>query len=292
MEQLPCIYSPDKSATVFLGSKAVTVVAGQPHFREVQDAIIAQDWEAVARLVDVITSIKAYLVKDGDFEISREEIKYRNEPVKGVIADRILSFMEKGYPSAPLIEFLRNLMSNPSFNSRNQLYTFLERWNLPITPNGNFLAYKAVRNDYMSIASDRNTGEHVDNSIGRVVVMDRAKIDDNPKNHCSAGLHAGALQYVRWYGGISHGGAIEGGNRAIIVEINPADVVSVPNDHDCQKMRVCKYKVIGDYIGELPTDYTDAAVYDGYEDGDEGDSYDEDDYCPDCGEPYEICNCD
>ena len=29
----------------------------------------------------------------------------------------------------------------------------------------------------------------------------------------------------------------------MVVEINPADVVSVPNDCDCQKLRTCKYKV-------------------------------------------------
>ena len=33
----------------------------------------------------------------------------------------------------------------------------------------------------------------------------------------------------------------------MVVEIDPADVVSVPNDCDCQKLRTAKYKVVGHY---------------------------------------------
>ena len=33
----------------------------------------------------------------------------------------------------------------------------------------------------------------------------------------------------------------------MIVEINPADVVSVPYDCSCQKLRTSKYKVVGHY---------------------------------------------
>ena len=33
----------------------------------------------------------------------------------------------------------------------------------------------------------------------------------------------------------------------MIVEIDPADVVSVPHCSDCQKLRTAKYKVVGHY---------------------------------------------
>jgi hypothetical protein len=50
------------------------------------------------------------------------------------------------------------------------------------------------------------------------------------------------------------------GNRnshLLIVEINPSDVVSVPKDSDCQKLRTCKYKVIAEYTQKLPDNYTE-----------------------------------
>jgi hypothetical protein len=61
----------------------------------------------------------------------------------------------------------------------------------------------------------------------------------------------------------------------MIVEINPADVVSVPKDCDCQKLRTAKYKVVGLFEKKLEEplvdDYFDSEDYD--EDYDE-DSYD------------------
>ena len=33
----------------------------------------------------------------------------------------------------------------------------------------------------------------------------------------------------------------------MVVEIDPSDVVSVPHDCDCQKLRTSKYKVVGHY---------------------------------------------
>ena len=37
----------------------------------------------------------------------------------------------------------------------------------------------------------------------------------------------------------------------MVVEINPADVVSVPNDCDCQKLRTSKYKVVAHFEKKL-----------------------------------------
>jgi hypothetical protein len=37
----------------------------------------------------------------------------------------------------------------------------------------------------------------------------------------------------------------------MIVKINPKDVVSVPSDCNCEKLRTCRYEVVGEYQGEL-----------------------------------------
>ncbi len=51
------------------------------------------------------------------------------------------------------------------------------------------------------------------------------------------------LDYVYQYG--------HGNYRIVVVKIHPKDIVSVPEDYQYQKMRVCKYEVVANYEGEL-----------------------------------------
>ena len=79
-------------------------------------------------------------------------------------------------------------------------------------------------------------------------------------------------------------------NDGSLIPLNPQDVVSVPSDCDCEKLRTCKYEVVGLYQGELPKplykaefeadSYVDedeaSTVYDQYDD-DYWDQFDDDD---------------
>ena len=62
----------------------------------------------------------------------------------------------------------------------------------------------------------------------------------------------------------------------MIVEINPADVVSVPYDCSCQKLRTSKYKVVGHYetVDAPPLDEGLNTDFYDYDEGDNSD-YDE-----------------
>ena len=53
----------------------------------------------------------------------------------------------------------------------------------------------------------------------------------------------------------------------MVVEINPEDVVSVPNDCDCQKLRTCKCKVVDHFKTKMPDTLCDE-YYDEDEDYD------------------------
>ena len=103
-----------------------------------------------------------------------------------------------------------------------------------LTPEGNFLAYKGVNNDFKDLYSNK-----FDNSVGSTLSMTRNTVCDDANQGCSAGIHAGSYEYAKGY-------ASNGGNL-MIVEIAPADVVSVPHCRDCQKLRTAKYKVVGHY---------------------------------------------
>ena len=167
-----------------------------------------------------------------------------------------------GFDITPLLAFYSNLILNPSKTAQEELYSFLEKSNLPITPDGHFLAYKKVRGDY----KDCHTGT-IDNSVGQKVFMSRNEVDDDRNNLCSTGLHFCSLDYLRHFGG----------ERIMILKINPLHVVSIPRDYNDSKGRCCFYEVIGELDPKtLPEKAFPKAVMDW--DKEEEEDWDEDEY--------------
>ena len=255
----------DGNLTLILKNKAHQVLPDHINYRLIMDSLQSASEDELLELVDIQTAVATF--SQGRVEVKNGRVLYDGEEVHGAISKRILEFMSKGLPFQPLVNFLDNLMENPSMQSQTELYDFLEHQYLPITEDGHFLAYKAVRNDY----KDKYAGTF-DNRVGSICEMRRAKVDDNRGVGCSQGLHAGALNYVASYG------SVDSGDKIVIVKINPKDVVSVPNDCNCEKLRTCRYEVVGEYQGELlkplyksefsEDDYDDEeeALYDEYDD--------------------------
>jgi len=275
----------DGNLTVVLNNKSYQVLPDHINYKMILEALPTATADELLTIVDVEKAVAAF--SDGLVEIKNGQVTYEGEVVHGSISKRILEFMSKGLPFQPLVTFLNNLMTNPSMQSQKELYDFLEHEHLPITEDGHFLAYKAVRSDYM----DKYRGVF-DNHVGNVCEMTRSKVDDDRGRGCSNGLHAGALNYVAGYG------SLEAGDKIVIVKINPRDVVSVPSDCNFEKLRTCRYEVVGEYQGELlkplysasldsgvDYDYDDEEEYDndydwGWNDEDDEDdgAYAEDDY--------------
>jgi len=264
----------DGNLTLILKNKAYQIIPDHTNYRLIMEILQSATEDELLQLVDIQTAITNY--SNGMVTIQNGKVMYDGEVVHGSISKRILEFMSKGLPFEPLVNFLNNLMENPSMQSQNELYDFLEHEHLPITEDGYFLAYKAVRGDYM----DKYAGKFR-NKVGDTCKMNRAKVDDNRSMGCSQGLHAGALNYVAGYGNV------DSGDRIVIVKINPKDVVSVPSDCNYQKLRTCEYLVVGEYQGELlkplykaefsedTYDDEDEDVYDEYDDA-YWESFDED----------------
>jgi len=258
----------DGNLTVILKNKAHQVIPDHTNYKLILEALPTATEDELLELVDIEKAVASF--SDGQVSIVNGKVMFEGEEVHGSISKRIIEFMSKGLPFQPLVKFLENLMENPSMQSQQELYDFLEHENLPITEDGCFLAYKAVNSNF----KDKWKGTF-DNSVGQVCEMRRAKVDDNRKAGCSAGLHAGALNYVANYG------SVDAGDNIVIVKINPEDVVSVPSDCNCEKLRTCKYEVVGLYQGELPKPlYKAEFEADSYVDEDEYstvyDEYDED----------------
>jgi len=228
----------DGNLTVVLNNKSFQVLPDHLNYKMILEALPSATSDELLEMIDIEKAVATF--SDGLVEIKNGQVTYEGEVVHGSISKRILEFMSKGLPFQPLVTFLQNLMENPSMQSQKELYDFLEHEHLPITEDGHFLAYKAVRSDF----KDKYRGVF-DNSVGQVCKMTRAKVDDNRARGCSDGLHAGALNYVASYG------SLEAGDKIVIVKINPSDVVSVPSDCNCEKLRTCRYEVVGEYQGEL-----------------------------------------
>jgi hypothetical protein len=267
--QTPSIIVTDNSITaVFFGESPKVITSDHANFTKCKEAIKNRDWATLHKNMDLESAVKDYV--SGDVSIEYGVVKYKGEPVHNLIVDRILQFMRDNMPFEPLVKFLSNLMKNPSYRARNELYSFLEHEALPITEDGHFLAYKAVRNDWLDIYSGR-----IYNGIGTVVKMPRYSVDDDCNRGCSSGLHAGSLEYVRGYGNES--------SRFLIVKINPEHVVSVPSE-DSRKLRTCEYTVLSEFKDKLTKScYTANGEdicdddFDDIEDDCEEDFYDDDD---------------
>lgn len=211
------------------------------NFEKIKTAIKDKNWSVVPQLIDISTTVRKYLSKNNNVKLENGVIYYKEKPLHNLITKRVLTLIEEGFEFIPLLNFIENLHQNPSYRAVNELYSFLEHFALPITEDGYFLAYKAVRNNYKDIYSGT-----FDNSVGKTPTVDRNTVDEDKNRHCSSGLHVGAISYVKQYGHFGSGRIDPNGNRLMIVKVNPADAVCVPGDHNCTKLRVSKYEVIGE----------------------------------------------
>lgn len=229
-------------ASLFINSKPYVVDSGHPNFGTIISAARNKKWDTIPALIDIAKTVESFLITEmgvGDLHVHavRGEIVYQGEVLHNVITQHIFKLMEQDYPAMPVVLFLNNLMQNPSKKSIDELYGWMERNGITISEDGYLLAHKRVNNDYKSFF-DGTT----DNSIGSTPELPRWKVDDRSENTCSVGLHFCSLNYLPHYQG--------GAGRALILKINPADVVSIPTDYNHAKGRACKYKVIGELHGD------------------------------------------
>lgn len=226
----------NKTIVVVHGGKNHMIKQGDKNFIALRQALLAEDWDAARQRLSVPDAVNSWA--KGKFKLSGDDVIFDGEKVPSGIRDRILEMAAKGEDAESICKFWARLKLNPSYRSVEQLWSFLKNAGIPITKEGTFLAYKAVDRNYMDFHSHT-----LKNSIGTTIEMPRNKISDDPKEACHYGLHVGALSYASSFG--------DSDRRVVVCEISPEDVVCVPYDSSQQKMRVCKYKVIGNNTGEL-----------------------------------------
>lgn len=251
---------------VVIGSKSHTITKSHVAYERVKEAIKTGDWETVKDIAEPKKVVLEY--GSGNVSIQGETLYWKGQEMHNALTQRMISMLAEGFPIEPFVLFMENLQRNPSHRAVNELYGFLEKNNLPITPDGHFLAYKRVRNDYYDVHSGSvpnkpaymlteedkavlplRCGKHDEVSVRfnkgvLSVSMSRNQVDDDKDRTCSKGLHFCSQEYLGSFGG----------ERIMILKVNPRDVVSIPSDYNDSKGRCCRYEV----VGELGVDASDA----------------------------------
>lgn len=222
----------EKNLCVVLNGKAHTIARTADHFGKVMDALDREDEGALENLMNAKSTIESGT--EGRISFDGHNLYFNGEIVHNTIVNRLHYLWSNGYPYKPLLRFMDNLMDNPSYRAVNELYGFLEATDLPITKDGHFLAYKKITSDFKDIYTRK-----IDNSVGVKVSVPRNKVDEDSTRTCSYGLHVCSRSYLPCFG-------YGGGDKVVLVKVNPANVVAVPADYNNAKMRVCAYEVVED----------------------------------------------
>lgn len=281
--------------TVIVDGQPRTIAETHPNFRTLRDYLMSTpnlDREKVLSLLDFAAAVGTRLEALSDrVRLNGSTLYFDGDPIEGPMVDHIVRLVKEGDEGGwrPWVNAMSKLAENPSKHSREAFYTWITGRNIQLTPDGDFIAYKAVKvvpgdgdetERFVSIHSGRAIVDnvvvdgHIPNKPGSVIEMPRSEVEHDPSIGCHTGLHAGTYDYASSFGS----GHV---SKLLIVKINPRDVVSVPTDCNAQKLRTCRYTVLDvvdnplsgtTYYGEDDADYDD-----------EDEDWDGTFYCDECG---------
>lgn len=221
-------------ASYFINGKVEVVNESHPNFLDIVTAL--------GKGIDpgqYLNPKFAVIELDDRVSVVQEALLFDGVPIHSSIARKILTYRREGRDPSGLVRFLERVNENPSEASRNNLFDWVEVHSLIIDDEGFIIGFKGVQTDLTS----RNTGHavvngvamdgHIPNDVGNIISMPRELVQTDPNVGCSYGLHVGTFDYARDWSSV-----------VVLVKVDPADVVSVPNDAGFAKMRCCKYEVI------------------------------------------------
>lgn len=254
----------------------LVVTSEHPNYENVQQ-ILSDPWiEEKEQAEDIQRQVNMALALEKEFEkitdrvsVEGSTVYFDGDPIDNAIAKQMVRFLQEDVEDyKPLARFLEKLAQNPSQESREQLYPFLDKHDFTIAQSGDIVAYKGVNKnsdgEYVSvhagpaIVDGKAVNGNVPNKIGSTVEIARSQVDSNSFVGCSTGLHVGAYSYAsRW------------GQYCLEVRVNPRDIVSVPTDSSYQKVRTCRYTVIQEIEKKYDEPLLGADDY--YDDDDESD---------------------
>lgn len=274
---LPHIKSNDNHWTVVLGGQPIQFDHTHPHYSSLVQCVHSGDSQGFADLVHTGNYIENW--SDGEFEFRDGFLYFDGEQVATDPTNRIVEMIRQGFDAKPMLNYLSNLYTNVSERAVQESYKWSSHKGLPITEDGMLVGYKGVvkycgedRKDKLGRdlkdgdLVDKYTGNSFRNNVGDKCSMKRRQVCDDHTIGCSSGLHVGTYEYACDWAGPT--------GVVVLVKFNPKDIVSVPSDCNCQKMRVSEYEIIA-----VAREQLQEAVYEyDFDNGDDDDDDDIDEY--------------
>lgn len=246
------IFSAD-SLILFLNGKPVKVSKDAPVYASIIKAFRLPEANQEAAILTALDKQNVNKnIEEKGFIINGDEVIFEGEKLPVPLAQKILSLIKENLPVELFKNFWRNLKKNPAYHVVNEigLYDFLSYRELPLTECGCFLAYRGVQNNGWSISGNSetkvlqgkvNTLGQIFNGVGEIIEIERNGVSDDRSVYChKTSLHIGSLDYARSWG-----------SKVVVVKVNPKDVVCAPTDCKSQKLRVCKFEVVGEFTEEI-----------------------------------------
>lgn len=249
--------------TVILNGQPHLFDPSHPHYASLIQCVHAGDADEFVNLLN--TGLQVENWSHGDFQFAEGILLFEGEQVAKDPINRIVECMQQGFPHEFMLNYLTNLYDNVSERAVQESYKWSSHKGLPITEDGMLVGYKGVAIYSGGTIKGKNgeikDGDHVDmytgktfrNNVGDTASMKRRQVCDDHTQGCDTGLHVGTYDYAcNWAGSTG---------VVVLVKFNPKDIVSVPSDCECQKMRVSSYEVIS-----VAREQLEEAVYseDGY----------------------------
>jgi hypothetical protein len=233
-----------QSLTVFLNGRPVCLPATHANFNAAVACVANDDPVTLESLLNVKQSISNFT--RGRIEVNDNVLTYQGRELNTSLARKIIEFLREGNPALaePLIAFLDKVMGNPSFRAVEGLYDWVAASGMPITPEGEILAWKIVDGNFMDYRT-----RSFDHTPGKVVTQPRNQCDEDPDQTCSYGIHFCSFDYLpHYFSGDST-------RRIVLVKIHPADVVAIPRDYNNAKGRCCQLTVLEEVDPEYVKDF-------------------------------------
>jgi hypothetical protein len=164
---------------------------------------------------------------------------FNGSEVNSKLSAMLVEMFMSGNDFEPLRNFMIKALSNRDATEADVLYDFVIKNKLPITPDGDFLAFKAT----LANGFDRHSGT-VQYRIGEYLHV--TNFNPDKRTQCGSGLHVGGRNYVKGYGHTD--------DAYWIVKVNPADTVFYRADASDGKMRVSKLFVYAQCFGGAALD--------------------------------------
>ena len=220
-----------------------------PAFTKSKNAILELDLDNVVDTT--ITTEDGSVITFNESSITTEKAKYSLD-LRSLESFSVYA-QANGYSVAPLIEKVSQSLDINDVESMKDLFTFLTKNNLPITVEGNILAYKVLYESATGLLYDCYS-KTIYQDIGDEVYMPRSFVTVDRSMHCSTGLHVCSIQYAQWF--------MRGSCTLALVKVDPRDICSVPSD-TASKVRCCRYQILGlisdDELSAVFDDNLDAA---------------------------------